>query len=83
MRRLGPIAILFACLSLLSVSGTVAFADSKTEELIKKHIEKVKQKNPKKYEAMVQAAGGNIIDCLSCHADIFKETTRYKKNQPK
>lgn len=33
------------------------------------HIEKMKIKNPIKYEEMVKRAGGNITHCCSCHVE--------------
>jgi hypothetical protein len=40
------------------------------------HIEKMKIKNPQKYQEMIQRAGGNVTNCCSCHIDIkaCKET---------
>lgn len=40
------------------------------KENMQRHIEKVKIKSPQKYQTMVQRAGGNITDCLSCHVEV-------------
>jgi hypothetical protein len=37
---------------------------------MKEHIEKVKFKNPAKYQAMIKKTGGNITDCCSCHTEV-------------
>ena len=34
------------------------------------HIEDVKRTNPQEYQKMVDKAGGNIVDCLSCHVNL-------------
>ena len=44
-----------------------------TPPLMQKHIEKVKRTKPKKYEAMIQRAGGSITGCRSCHEKVGKE----------
>jgi len=37
---------------------------------MKEHVEKVKFKNPAKYQAMTKKTGGNITDCCSCHTEV-------------
>jgi hypothetical protein len=34
------------------------------------HIEKMKIKNPQKYQEMIQRAGENVMNCCSCHLEI-------------
>lgn len=36
------------------------------------HIEKVKLKNPSKYQFMVKRAGGNPAQCTDCHQELLK-----------
>jgi len=48
--------------------------DSMQQEALQKHIDIVKTTNPQMYQSMVDAAGGNIVNCLSCHSDIFQDT---------
>ncbi|MBI4825997.1 MAG: hypothetical protein HY807_06190 [Nitrospirae bacterium] len=35
------------------------------------HIEKVKRKNPAKYQAMMDGANNTVSGCLSCHIDLL------------
>jgi len=37
---------------------------------MKEHVEKMKFKNPAKYQTMIQRAGGNITHCCSCHVEV-------------
>jgi predicted small secreted protein len=56
--------------------------DSKEQEALQTHIDIVKIKNPQMYQSMVDAAGGNIVNCMSCHHDIFKDTGSSSKRRP-
>jgi hypothetical protein len=45
------------------------------------HIEKVKRTNPKKCQAMIDRAGGDINSCGSCHVEVeMKNEGGGKKN---
>jgi cytochrome c553 len=70
--------------SLLFIFGTgsITFAVRKTDDILQKHLDTVKQTNPQKYQEMFQKAQGNITSCLSCHGDIFKETNSLRR-QPR
>ncbi|OGW38275.1 MAG: hypothetical protein A2Y97_04635 [Nitrospirae bacterium RBG_13_39_12] len=37
------------------------------------HIEKMKLKNPQKYQEMMQKTGGNITNCIDCHKEILNK----------
>ncbi|MBU4179830.1 MAG: hypothetical protein KKI12_14695 [Proteobacteria bacterium] len=63
------------CLCLLFGTGVKSYAQPRIntadlKEHIRVHLEKVKFKNPGKYQEMMQKTGGNIIDCLSCHVEV-------------
>lgn len=69
--------VLYLCYYVTLFPGREACAGSKTEDaemekFMKKHIEEVKLKNPAKYKAVVDKAGGNITSCTSCHQNIKK-----------
>ena len=70
------------CLCLIFGIGVKSYAQppkmssADLKEQMQRHIEKVKIKSPQKYRAMVQEAGSNITDCLSCHKDIIKRKKR-------
>ena len=42
------------------------------QQIMKDHIEKVKLKNPQKYQEMVQRAGENITKCTDCHNEVIE-----------
>jgi hypothetical protein len=42
------------------------------QEKMQDHIEKVKLKNPQKYQEMTQRAGGNITQCTDCHIEVIE-----------
>ena len=66
--------VAMACLIVMFATGVESYAEpvmSPTlKERMQQHIEEVKQKNPEKYEALVQNAGGNITGCRSCHEKV-------------
>jgi hypothetical protein len=48
------------------------------EELQKmqEHIEKVKVTNPKKYNDMIERAGGSVTHCCGCHKEVCEPSTQ-------
>lgn len=46
-----------------------AFDTSDIKEHIKKHLEKVKISNPKKYQERMETNRGNIHACIDCHEE--------------
>ena len=56
--------------------------NSKEDEALQMHNNAVKIKNPEMYQSMVDAAGGNIVNCMSCHQDIFKNKGSSGKRRP-
>ena len=55
----------------------ISYAQSQTstqdlQQIMKDHIEKVKLKNPQKYQGMVQRAGENITLCTDCHKEVIE-----------
>jgi len=42
------------------------------QEQMKSHIEKMKLKNPQKYQFMIERAGGNVTQCTDCHQELLK-----------
>ncbi len=67
----------------ISHADMASSADSKEDEALQIHINAVKITNPAMYQSMVDAAGGNIDNCMSCHRDIFKDTGSASKRRPK
>jgi len=62
------------CLCLMFGIEDISYADSKINPaLMQEHIEKVKLTNPRKYQAMIQRAGGNITHCSSCHKQVMQQ----------
>ncbi len=47
---------------------------------MQRHVDKVKITHPAKYQEMLQKAGGQIEDCLSCHNDMKtkKDPSEYR-----
>lgn len=75
--------ITIVCLYLISGFDVKSYAQPVTQpvtntvnvqEQMKGHIEKMKIKNPKKYQEMVERAKGNITDCLSCHVEVAESS---------
>lgn len=74
----GILIITIACLCLMFGIGIKSYAQPQintedVKEHIRVHLEKVKLKNPIKYQEMVQRAGGNITQCTDCHIELKKE----------
>lgn len=42
-------------------------------KLMKEHMDKVKIKNPAKYETMMKNAGGAVTKCTDCHTEVKPE----------
>jgi hypothetical protein len=70
--------VLMVCLSLLFGMGVDSYAGipkapAKTKEeqtqIMKTHMEKVKIKNPAKYDSMLKNAGGSVKECKDCHIE--------------
>ena len=67
----------------LWLSNTEALSqNSKEDEALQRHIDAVKITNPSMYQSMVDAAGGIIVNCMSCHQDIFQDTGSSRKRRP-
>ena len=65
------------CICLIFGMGGISYARSEMNPaLMQKHMEKMKQTKPQEYKVMVERAGGNIKDCLSCHEESFKGKRR-------
>lgn len=72
------IFITIVCSCLIFEKGVKSYAQTviSPEDLKKQmqeHIEKVKIKNPKKYQEIMQRTGGNITDCCSCHKEVCEK----------
>lgn len=74
---------LIAAVFMLPLQDSTARTDARTAEVMQKHIAIVKQKNPKQYKDMVDAAGGNIVDCMSCHHAIFDNQKSRQRPSPR
>ena len=65
------------CICPIFGMGGISYARSEMNPaLMQKHMEKMKQTKPQEYKVMVERAGGNIKDCLSCHEESFKGKRR-------
>jgi hypothetical protein len=69
--------ITIVCLCLMFGMGVISYAGppinpTNIQEHIKVHLEKVKLKNPQKYQEMMQKAGGNPTQCTDCHQEVLK-----------
>ncbi len=71
----GLLTIIGCCLCLIfSVQTNIIYAASEGKPVhMENHVEKVKLKNPAAYQEMVDKAGGNITNCVSCHVDMNKK----------
>ena len=81
-RKICIIICLLAGILWMSHSVKASSKDSKNQEILQRHIDIVKIKNPQMYQSMVDAAGGNIVNCMSCHGDIFQDTGPSGKRRP-
>ncbi len=73
-RKICIIICLLAGIVWISHTENASSQDSKEQEALQQHIEIVKTTNPQMYQSMLDAAGGVIVNCMSCHQDIFKDT---------
>jgi len=78
------ILTVFFCLSFgmldSSYAGRRDYAPKTEEEkarIMKEHMEKVKMKNPAKYDVMIKNAGGPVTKCIDCHTEV-----EVKKKKP-
>jgi len=71
--------LLILCFCLIFGTEVASYAGStnyppKTKEerikIMKEHMEKVKIKNPAKYETMMKDAGGSVTKCTDCHTEL-------------
>jgi hypothetical protein len=74
--------ILTVCLCLIFGLGVASYAGmpkppakskEETMKIMQTHMEKMKIKNPAKYEAMLKNAGGNVTECRDCHKEVKQE----------
>ena len=81
-RKMLIISILMAGVLWMSHADYASSQNSKEDEALQRHIDVVKITNPAMYQSMVDAAGGNIVNCMSCHQDIFQDTGSSGKRRP-
>jgi hypothetical protein len=68
---IGVTACFFSIVAFINSTYAVSQTDSLKME---QHIEEVKRTHPQEYQKMVERAGGDIVDCLSCHFNLkFKK----------
>jgi cytochrome c len=81
----GLLTIIGSCLCLIfSLQTNTLYAASQGNPVnMQEHIEKVKSKNPAGYQEMVDKAGGNITNCLSCHIDMNKKKNVSGQTNPR
>lgn len=74
-------------------AGAITYAVSETsrssvimEQNIKAnmdaHIEKIKRKNPARYQVMMERANDTVTECLSCHIDMEESKKNKARNSP-
>ncbi len=73
-RKICIIIGLLAGILWMSHADNASSENSKEHEALQRHIDMVKTTNPQLYQSMVDAAGGSIVNCMSCHSDIFQDT---------
>ncbi len=83
IRKIIVISVLSAGILLISGTERVSGGKTKEYEALQKHIDSVKVSNPAMYQSMVKAAGGNIVNCMSCHGEIFQNTGSSSKRRLK
>lgn len=81
----GLLTIIGTCLCLIfGLHTSMLYAASQGNPgNMQDHIEKVKRKNPAGYQEMVDKAGGNITNCLSCHIEINKKNNSSGQANPR
>jgi hypothetical protein len=52
------------------------------EFYMQRHMEQAAQKNPDKYQSMIERAGGNITNCLSCHRKAENKKSHFRFLEP-
>jgi hypothetical protein len=73
MKRIVAIAL---CSCWLVFGGGNVFAANMMKvdpAILREHSDKMKIKNPQKYQSMIERAGGNITHCCSCHVESCAE----------
>lgn len=58
-------------MGVISYAGPIK-STANIQEHIKVHLEKVKLKNPQKYQETMQKTGGNPTQCTDCHQEVLK-----------
>jgi hypothetical protein len=81
IRKMLIISVLLAGIFWVSHADYASSQNSKEDEALQRHIDAVKITNPKMYQSMVDAAGGIIVNCMSCHQDIFQDTGSSSKRR--
>lgn len=71
--------IIIICLCLIFSMKVRTFAQpmpgpTNIQEQMKEHIEKMKFKNPKKYQEMVERAKSTITYCTDCHVEVAEKS---------
>ena len=82
IKKIGIIICLLAGILWMSHADSASNQDLKEQEALRKHIDIVKTTNPQMCQSMVDAAGGIIVNCMSCHQDIFQDTGLSGKRRP-
>ncbi|UCH82050.1 MAG: hypothetical protein JSW20_05325 [Nitrospiraceae bacterium] len=82
IRNMLIITGLLAGIFWISNTDKASGQDAKEQEALQRHINAVKVTNPQMYQSMVDAAGGNIVNCMSCHSSIFQDTGSSSKRRP-
>ena len=82
IRKMLIICAILAGVVWLSHTDEALSQNSKEDEALQRHIDAVKITNPSMYQSMVDAAGGIIVNCMSCHQDIFQDTGSSGKRRP-
>lgn len=71
------IFITIVCLCLIFGLGIKSYAQpmispADLKEQMQRHIEEMKIKSPKKYQAMMERAGGVVTKCTDCHKEVLE-----------
>jgi len=73
----GVSIITIVCLCLMFGIGIKSYAQPRintedVKEHIRVHLEKVKIKNPLKYQDMMKRVNGNVTQCTDCHKEVIE-----------
>ncbi len=49
---------------------------------MQEHMQTMKKKSPALYRSMVEAAGGNVTDCISCHRKLESKKSHFRFQTP-